>query len=95
MAERAIEVNRVPQDDCGDREVEAARAVPLGLERAVADFTQSIETDRAGQVVAQFALVQDRGHAARKLRILQPVEDEQRALDTTELAQRERKAVLR
>jgi PPK2 family polyphosphate:nucleotide phosphotransferase len=37
----------------------------LGFERTVADLTQPVETDGAGQVVAQFALVEDGGYRNR------------------------------
>ena len=40
--ECAAEVDRVPKRDRGDEQVEAARAVPLALDAAVADPTEAV-----------------------------------------------------
>jgi len=66
----------------------------LLLETAVADFTQSVEEHSAGQRVARLALVQPGMHPAAQVDALQPVQDEQRALDAPQLAQGHGKAIL-
>ena len=44
-------------------------------------FPQAVEEHGAGQRVARFAFVQPGMHAAAQFYALQPVQDEQRALD--------------
>ena len=43
----AIEVSRVPHDDCGDQEVQARNAVLLVLVGAVADLTKAMNSARS------------------------------------------------
>jgi hypothetical protein len=45
---RAFQIPRVPEDDRGDEEVEAAGAVLLVLVGAIADFTQVFRADFGG-----------------------------------------------
>jgi hypothetical protein len=52
-----LEVPRVPQDDCGDEEVQARSAVLLVLIGAVADVAEAMDEDSPRQAVARFALV--------------------------------------
>jgi hypothetical protein len=47
----AIEVSRVPQDDCGDEEVQAGSAVLLVLIGAVADLSEAMDEDGPRQAV--------------------------------------------
>ena len=54
----ALEVSRVPQDDGGDEQIEARRAVLLVLIGAVADLSEAMDEHRPRQAVAGFALVQ-------------------------------------
>jgi len=54
----ALEVPRVPQDDCGDEEVQARSAVLLVLVGAVADLAEAMDEDSPRQAVACFALVE-------------------------------------
>ena len=91
---RPLQVDRVPQHNGRRHQVEATGPVALLLKAAVADFAQPVEEHCAGQRVARFALVQPGMHAAAQLYALQPVEDEQRALDATQLAQGDSQAVL-
>ena len=90
----ALEVSRVPQDDCGDEQVEAGGAVLLVLVGAVADFPEPMDEDRARQAVAGFALVQLLTGFAAQLGFADPVEREQRTLQPSQLAQRGGNAVL-
>ena len=48
----ALEISRVPQDDCGDEQVQAGGAVLLVLVGAVADFAEPMNEDRPRQAVA-------------------------------------------
>ncbi len=89
-----LQIYRVPQHDGRRHQIEAAGPVALLLKTAVADFTQSVEEDRPGQRVARLALIQPRMDAAAQLHALQPIQNEQRALDAPQLAQRHGQAVL-
>src|SRR6218665_796651 len=91
---RRPQIDRVPQHDGRRHQIEAAGTVALLLETAVADFAQAVEEHGAGQRVARSPLVQPGMHPAAQLDALQPVQDEQRALDTAQLAQRHGQAVL-
>ena len=66
----------------------------LVLVGAVADFAEPMNKDGARQAVAGFALVEFAAGAAAQLRILDPVEGEQRALQPAQLAQRRGDAIL-
>ena len=90
----ALQVDRVPQHDSRRHQVEAAGTVALLLKAAVTDFAQPVEEHRPGQRVAGFALVQPGMDAAAQLDALQPVQDEQRALDAPQLAQGYGQAIL-
>ena len=89
-----LQIDRVPQHDGRRHQIEAAGPVALLLKTAVADFTQSVEEDRPGQRVARLALIQPRMDAAAQLHALQPIQNEQRALDAPQLAQGDGQAVL-
>src|SRR5205814_6640641 len=90
----ALKVARIPQDDCGDEEVQARSAVLLVLVGAVADLAKAMDEDGPRQAVACFALVEFLAGLAAQFRILQPVKGEQRAFQPPQLAQRRGEAVL-
>ena len=81
-----VEVNGIPERDCGRDQGQPGSAVPLVLEGAVAQFAKPVEEDGAGESVAGFTLVEDAARAASLLGIVEPVEHEQRALDAPDLA---------
>jgi len=81
-----FEVDRVPQHDRSDDEVQPAGAEPLVVEGAILDHTAAVETHRAAQCVLGLALVQANSDAAAQLGTLQPVEREQRPVDAADLA---------
>ena len=89
-----LQIHGVPQHNGRRDEVQAAGAVALLLEAAVPDFSQSIEEHRPGQRIARLALVQSDLNAPAQLHALQPIQDEQRALDAHQLAQGHSLAVL-
>ena len=90
----AFEIPCVPQDDRGDEKVEAGGAVLLVFVGAVADFAEPMNEDGAGQAVARLALVELAAGVAPQLRVFDPIEREQRALQPAQLAQRRGDAVL-
>ncbi len=77
----AFQVHRVPQHDSRRHQVEAAGPVALLLEAPIPDFPKAVEEHRPGQRVARLTFVQAGMHAAAQFNTLQPVQDEQRALD--------------
>ena len=83
-----IEIFRIPEDDCCDQQVEPGGPEKLVLEAAIAHFAEPAEIDGASQRVARFALVEAKLGAAAESWVLDPIECEQRALDSTDLAQR-------
>ena len=54
---RSFQVDRIPQHDGRHHQVEAARAITLILETAVANFTEPVKEHGPGQRVFGFALV--------------------------------------
>src|SRR5580658_8144095 len=83
----ALQVSRVPQNDCCDEQVEAGSAVLLVFVGAVADLAEPMDEDRTGQAVASFALVQLLAGFAAQLGFADPVEREQRALQPSQFPQ--------
>ena len=55
---RSLQVHGIPQRNRGDDQVEAARAVALILELAIADFSEPIEEHSAGKRVSGLPLVE-------------------------------------
>ncbi len=90
----AFQVHRVPQHDSRRHQVEAAGPVALLLEAPIPDFPKAVEEHRPGQRVARLTFVQAGMHAAAQFNTLQPVRDEQRALDPAQLAQGHGQSVL-
>ena len=72
QSEGAFQIDRVPQCDGGDHQVETAGAILLILEGTVSDLAQPIEKHSLGEGVSGFALVEARSDAASQGRILQP-----------------------
>lgn len=89
-----FQVDRVPQHYCSSYQVEAAGSVALLLEAPIPNFTETVEEHRSGQGVARLAFVQPCMHATAQLDTLQPIQNEQRALDPAQLPQGDGQAVL-
>ena len=84
--DRAVQIEGVPQDDGGDEEVEAGSAMLLVFEGAVADFAETMQEDGARQAVARLALVEFTARIAAQLRVFDPIERIQGALQSAQLA---------
>jgi hypothetical protein len=67
---------------------------PLLLKTAVTDIPQSIEKHGTSQGVTSLPLIQSGMYPAAELDTLQPIQNEQRALDTPQFAQGDRQAIL-
>jgi hypothetical protein len=90
----SLDIDGVPERDCGCNEGECARAVALLLETTVSDLSKTAEEDRSCERVAGFSLVETGINASPKIDTLQLGEDEQSSFDATQLAQRDREAIL-
>src|SRR5260364_371761 len=91
---RPPQIDRVPQDDGGHHQVKTAGAIALVLETTVSDFAESVQKYGACQRVLRFPLVQSGLYPSAQLDVLHLVERKQRALNATQLAKRDRQAVL-
>jgi hypothetical protein len=60
-----FEIDRVPERDCRDNQVQPAGSMELVLEGAIADLAESVETAGPSHGVVCFALVEAGGHTAR------------------------------
>src|SRR3712207_512039 len=92
--QRAGEVDGVPQSDGGRDQGKAARPVLLQFGRAVAQPPEAMEADRTRERVARFALIELRCRLTAEPGRLQPGQGVQRALDASDLPQRQGQAVL-
>jgi len=89
-----LEIDRIPQYDSKDDQVEAARAVTLVFEGSIAKFALAVKEDCPGQGVSGFALVEPYLNALSEFGILHPFEHEQGAFYAANLSQRGMQAVL-
>ena len=78
----APEIDGVPEDDGGDGEIEAGRAVTLVFKGSVADFAEPVKEYRSGKGVPRLALVEAGVRPPPQGGVADPVEGEQRALQT-------------
>src|SRR3982750_1503352 len=66
----------------------------LGFGATIAHAAEAVEAHGAGQRIARFALVQFRSGTPAQLRIAEPVEHQQGALNAADFAQRQGEAIL-
>src|SRR4051812_13038360 len=78
----AAEIDGVPQHDGRGDQREPAGAMLLGFGATIAHAAEAVEAHGAGQRIARFALVQFRSGTPAQLRIAEPVEHQQGALNT-------------
>ena len=83
-----VHVQGVPVHDRGDDQVQGHDALLLSVVRPVSDAALGMGEHRARQCVACLALVQTRLALHAQLRIFDPVQHEQRALDAPDFAER-------
>ena len=88
------EIDRIPEDDGGDDEIEARSPVELIFEGAVADFAKAMKEYRPGKRVACLSLVEAGVCPPPQNRIADPVEREEGALEPSYLPKRLRKRIL-
>ena len=89
-----LEIDRVPQYDSKDDQVEAARAVTLVFEGSIAEFALAVKEDCPGQRVSGFALVEPHLNALSEFGILRSFQHKQGAFYAANLPQGGMKAVL-
>src|SRR4051812_42459503 len=90
----AAEIDGVPQHDGRGDQREPAGAMLLGFGATIAHAAEAVEAHGAGQRIARFALVQFRSGTPAQLRIAEPVEHQQGALNAADFAQRQGEAIL-
>src|SRR5208282_6656318 len=83
----ALQVDRVPEHDGGDHEVQPTGAMALVLVRAVAQFAQPVEEHRPCQGVSRLALIESNVDAAPQFDAADVLEQEQRPFNFAEFAQ--------
>src|SRR5271157_5088085 len=90
----AAEIDSVPENDGGDGEIEAGGAVTLVLESPVTDFAEAMKEHGTLEGVVRLALVEPGIGSSTQSRVADPVEREQRALQTADFTKRLGKRVL-
>ena len=70
---RALQVNGVPQNDCGDEQVQAAGAMALVFIGPVADLAETIEEYGTAKRILLLALVESNLTAPAKVGVLEPI----------------------
>ena len=56
-----FEIDRGPESDCGDNQVQPAGSIALVLEGAIADFAEFIETDGPSHGIVCFGVPSENG----------------------------------
>ena len=90
----AFQIDRVPEHDRRDDEVQPAGTIALVLIRPVAEFAQAVEEHGSRQGVSGLALVQTGVDPPTELDVLQVLQGEERAFESAQFPQRQRQAVL-
>jgi len=91
--DRALQVDRVPEHDGGDHEVQPTCAMPLVLVRAIPQFAQPVEEHRPCQGVSRLPLIQPDVDAAPQFDAADVLQ-EQCPFNLAEFAQRDGQPVL-
>ena len=86
--DRALQIDRVPEHDGGNHEVQPTCAMPLVLVRAIPQFAQPVEEHRPCQGVSRLALIQPDVDAAAQFDAADVLEQEQRPFNLAEFSQR-------
>jgi hypothetical protein len=88
-----VQVNRVPIDDRGGNEAQAGRTKTLVLKGSVTDSALAMKEHRAPERIAGLAFVEAGVTALAQIGVRQPLQGEQRSLDSAECAQGTRQGV--
>ena len=83
----ALQVHGVPQNDCGNEQVQAAGTMKLVFIGTVPNLAKSIEENRAAERILLLALVESNVTTPTQFWILQPVERKECAFQFAEFAQ--------
>ena len=86
LSDSFTQLHRIPIDNDRRQQVQPCDAVMLAFSGSIADFTKAIEAERPFQGVVRFTLVEPDLSAALHVGIQHPVDHEQGALDTADLA---------
>jgi hypothetical protein len=70
----AFEVDRIPECDGGDFQIQPARPVPLVFERAIAYFSEPVEEDRSRQRISSLTFIKACSHAPTQGWVFKPCE---------------------
>ena len=81
---RPFQINRVPEHDGRNHQIETRGPVTLIFKAAVPNFTEPVEEHGSRKGVSGLPLVQPGLHAPAQLNVLQPVEGKERTLDAPE-----------
>lgn len=73
VIDHALQVNSVPQNDCGDEQVQAAGAMPLVFIQPVADLAETIEEYSTAKRILLLAFVEAYVTAPAQLGVLKPI----------------------
>ncbi len=84
----AFQIHGVPENDGGDNQVQAAGAISLVLETAVAEVALAVEEDGTRESVSGFAFVEAYLDTPAELGVFHPLQHEKRAFYSPDFAER-------
>jgi hypothetical protein len=90
----AFQIHGVPENDGGDNQVQAAGAISLALETAVAEVALAVKEDGTRESVSGFAFVEAYLDTPAELGVFHPLQHEKRAFYSPDFAERRVEAVL-
>ena len=77
--DRLLKINRVPENDGGDHEVQPACAMPLVFVRSIPEFSEPVEEHSPCQGIFRLAFVEPDMNASPQFRAADVLKQEQRA----------------
>jgi len=90
----AFKIYGVPKNDSRDNQVQAAGAISLVLEAAVAEVALAVEEDGTRESVSGFAFVEANLDTPTELGVFHPLQHEKRAFYSSNFAELRVEAVL-
>jgi len=79
-------VNRVPENNCCNHQIQRTSAVALIFVGAVSYLPKPVETDSTGERIASFALVESHQDPSPQFWALEPLQGKEAFFDTTNLS---------